>query len=378
MAHARLSPSAAARWLSCPASVRMGEPYPDRESKYAREGTLAHALAEAHARARYLGTGGDTLVAWEAAYAAAYAAGYDADEMEHHIRRYVDVLGELMGGDSLLFLEQRVDTGIPSCWGTADAIIVTPSLGEVCIVDLKYGRGVAVAAEGNPQLRLYGLGALEYARLICPVDTVVMVICQPRTGGVSEARMSVGELEAWRDSIMPVAADALAGSDVFGPSDSACRFCPAAGDCWALMEKTTLQDFGSPPDTLSPDEIGDILSRIPGIRSWCDAVEKRALERAYSGEGVPGWKAVMSRGRRYITDHTAAVQALIDAGYPAETVARFQARPLGELERLVGKGELEKTLGGLIDRYEGKPSLVRDSDPRPAVESAAEAAKDFE
>ena len=128
---------------------------------------------------------------------------------------------------------------------------------------------------------------------------------------------------------------------------------------------------------VAPAPTGD-EPRPPAIKAWCADVEKYALEKAYSrGEQIPGWKVVLSGGRRGITDDAAAIQTLIDAGYKAEQVATFKTKGIGELEKLVGKKELPELLGDLLAKSKGRESLVPESDKRQAITPALSAADDF-
>ena len=382
--HAVLSPSAAERWIQCPASVRMAAQVPPPpETPYAREGTLAHSLAELKARKMFQGTGVgrylQQLKVLEETIKEEF--GHDAlKDMHRYVDLYVELLKEAYAERpySVIMFEQRLDTGVPSSWGTTDCVIVSPT--HVHVIDFKYGQGVSVSAVDNPQIKLYALGALDnYGDLLGTPEIVNMTIFQPRIGNTSRWWLTPEQLRTWRtETVIPAAKEALGENAHFGPSPDACRWCPIAGECRARMEKVTAEDFAADPDLLSPEEIGDVLARLPEIRAWCDAVANFALDAAYSkGVPIPGWKVVMSGGRRGISDHAAAIQTLIDAGYTAEQVARFSSKPLGELEKLVGKDELPELLGDLLVKSPGSPSLVKESDRRAAIQPNTEAAKDF-
>lgn len=381
-AHALLSPSSAHRWMACPASVDMASRVEsisgESGSDYAREGTDAHTIAYIEAAFHF---GLIDEPEWKAR-SASWAERTPVDEQADMLRYadlYVQMLAEIiaeMPGATVL-LEQRVDTGVPHCWGTGDAIIIS---GEAMhVVDYKYGKGISVYAEDNPQLRLYAVGALDTFDLIGEISSVCMSIFQPRIGLRSQACMSAVDLRAWRDDVViPLAAEAMGDHPRFGPSDEACRFCPAAGECKPRLLHVTRRDFGD-PDLLTPEEIAEALSQLPSIRDWCNAIEELALTKAYS-EGVilPGYKVVLSGGKRSIPDVEAAVQVLVDAGYLPEQVVRVGIRPFYELESTVGKKELTEILGDLIVTSKGKPSLVPEGDKRPAISPEVEAKRDFQ
>lgn len=285
-----------------------------------------------------------------------------------------------------------MDSGVPGCWGTSDVVIVSPE--HIEIVDLKYGAGVAVSAIGNKQLRLYGLGALDtYGDMVETTGLIVMTVFQPRVPyGTSSEEMHPDELRAWRDEVARPAAELANGEDApFGPTEKGCRWCPVAAICRARVDASLAEAFGeafleepipeeSPkPEVLTPEELGAALERVPFIKTWLADLEKYALEQAYGeGKTIPGWKVVMSGGRRAITDPAAAIQTLIDAGYNAEQVADFKAKPLGALEKLVGKKELPELLGTLLAKGPGKESLVPESDPRQAISRKGDAQAAFD
>lgn len=381
-AHARLSPSSAHRWLQCPASVALAEQviseHGEQTSTYANEGTQAHEVAEIEASLAFglitPDKHAERLLAWRDRVPAERH-----EDMLRHAAAYVDLLRTLAEDKehAQVMLEQRVDTGVDASWGTLDAAIVSPT--HIHIVDYKYGMGIPVDATRNPQLMLYAIGGVELFDAVSTPETVCMTIHQPRIGHTSHYCVPASELRQWRDQVVrPAAALALSGDAYFAPSESACRFCPAAGECRARVEYMTRRDFGN-PDSLTPEEMGEILAQIPDVENWCRAVRERALRLAYSeGIQIPGWKVVRAGGRRAISDQAKAIEVLIDQGYPEEKVSRRSTRTLGELERLVGgKSELGKILGSLLVKNEGKETLVPEQDPRSAINRNVDAEEDF-
>lgn len=390
--HATLGPSGAARWIQCPASVRAIEKVPVTErpetSVYAEEGTAAHALAEIHLRHKFgeitTRQFNGRLKKWTREAEAVWTAE-SIEDMRLHVETYIALVEERFGlfPNSVIMFEQRVDTGVPQSWGTSDTVIVSPI--HVEIIDLKYGAGVPVSAFENPQLMLYGVGALEqFGDLLGEPNTVFVTVCQPRLDSVSTYEITSDELREWRDSIIPIAVSALDGTGEFGPSEKACRWCPAAGVCRARVEKMTAIDFGKQPDLLSLAELGELLEQLPEIRQWVSAVEAAALHQAIQEEAsIPGWKAVLSNGQRVVRDKDAAIKRLTEAGIPQDVVTKTSLVGIGELERAVRKqlgdrkAKLEDVLGSLVEKTEGKASLVPEDDPRPAINTNAEAAEVF-
>lgn len=388
--HARISPSAAERWLSCPASIRMGELVGKVESSspYAEEGTAAHALGEmlAHGTVKTKAHG-HTINAATRRWRAKYRIDDETEaEMQLHIKGYLEFIVERMKvyPNTELLLEQRMDTGVPNCWGTSDAVLVSPR--HVEIIDLKYGQGIRVDAEENPQVMLYGVGALDmFGDVLGETEIVTMTIYQPRLQHTSSYSLTPTELRAWRDNVAaPRARLALTDDAPFGPSAEACRWCPASGQCKAQLAKVAETEFGTDPDLLDEDELAAELGKTKLIRQWLEALEAAALERAFGqGKIIPGYKVIASGGRRVISNQEAAVAML-------EQVARERSQPglmklikhqlagIGELEKALGKDDFNAIVGPFVIKTEGRPSLVPESHRSQPINKAALAAADFE
>lgn len=380
LGHAILSPSGSGTWIQCPASIRMCRDLEkESESEYAREGTRFHTLCEV--TARYLLLGGseidyaDGLMEW---------ANETADEWQEdqllYVKDWILFLESFLEDDpdAVLLLEVRVDTGVPGCWGTADAVIIH-TYGLVRVIDIKYGSGIRVSAVGNSQLRLYGVGALNTA-VPDPslVQEVSNVVWQPRMSNISEETLSKKELLNWRDGLIPVAKLALSDDAPFGPSESACRFCPAAGICKPRTTHMLNQDYGD-PDVLTGEEMADAVGRASELKQWITNIEDAALKRAYEEAGsVPGFKVVRSGGRRGITDDNKAIDLLIAAGLPPEKVWTRKVATLGVLDKLAGSPEeLQQVLGDVLVKSEGRLSLAPDSDTRQPADAVHSAQDDF-
>lgn len=377
--HAVLGPSSAERWISCPASVRMAQTVPrQEESSYALEGTIAHALAEIEARFAFKMSTPAQHTRERNGWRAKWGVSEEVEEeMSVHVAGYVDLLLEraAIHPNTQLLLEQRVPTGVPSCWGTSDAVLVSPV--HVEIVDFKYGAGVRVEAPGNPQLRLYGVGSLEkFGDLLGDTEDVTVTVYQPRMDHVDSEVLSAAELRRWRDRLIPIAELALGDDAPFGPSEDACRWCPAAGQCRAQLEWATALDFGSEPETLSPEEIAEAMETIPSMLKWAEAVKAAATALATVGN-LPGYKMVRGNGRRDWTDAEAAQQHLIEMGHSLDEISNRKIKGLGELETLLGKKEFAEAMKPYLYTKPGNPALVPESDKRSAIDPNTEAAKEF-
>ena len=387
--HASLGPSASARWLTCTASVGLiEEVFPDGVDTggvYAQEGTWAHSAAEL-AAAESLG-----LVTNKRTHQARWRRWKKAvpedlhEEMIDHARSYADELAEIrdgMPGTPIALLEQVVHTSSPEVWGTADCILASDE--EIVVVDYKYGRGVSVSPEGNSQLSLYGVGAIhELENLLTDFRDeclVTLVVYQPRAPhGGGAWTTSVGDLRRFEtERVIPAVEQIRAGDTRYAPSEAACRWCPAAGMCSAQTEWATRRDF-APTGAMGPGQIAEALSELGGIEDWCRKVREQALRITYEeGQVIPGWKSVLTPGRRSIADHAKAIETLDAAGYPPDQTSRANTETITKLSKLVGGTDaLNDLLGDLIKTSSGKHTLVPEDDPRPAATAASGAESDF-
>lgn len=379
--HAKLSPSASERWLACPASIRMEATVPpEPDSPYAAEGTAAHALGEMKAQLAFEKITSRQYTIRRNKWRTEYRITPEQEaEMDVHTDAYVALIKErvaLFPNSEVLF-EQRMDTGVPTCWGTSDTVIVSPT--HVEIIDFKYGAGVRVDAWQNPQLRLYALGALDtFGDVLGETEIVRITVHQPRMEHVETEEISPAELLEWRRMIIPIAESALGDDAPFGPSDEACRWCPATGRCQAQVAAVFSVPFEEDPEVLSEEQMAEYLGKVKMVRDWLNAFEQAALTMAYSEhKTIPGYKVVLSGGRRYFNDELGALEFLKEHGYTDEAISKRAIRGLGELETLLGKKEFDQMLDPYISKSEGKPSLVLESDRRAAVNPNGRAAEEF-
>lgn len=370
MAHAVLSASGSKRWLSCPPSARLERKFPDKAGEAAQEGTLAHALAEARIR-HWLGEISESGLALRID-----SIRHDAlysPEMGEYVSEYVDLCIEKINeAHGTALVEERLDFSrwVKNGFGTGDMVIIGDGVLE--IVDLKYGKGVPVSAEGNTQMQLYALGAIEQYGYIYDFDHVRMSIFQPRNGGLSTQLMSVEELLAWGESIKPIAELAYEGKGDFKAGDH-CRFCRAAAQCKALSEynmeiaKLEFRDA----DLLTDDEVSFVLERVDGLVRYAEKVKTHALEEALKGHRWPGFKVVEGRSNRKIMDEAKAVKLLRKAGYTDDVIYKPLAmQTITDLEKAITKKKFSKLLGSVIEKPPGKPTLVPEDGERPEYDPA--------
>ena len=365
-AHALLSASSSARWLACPPSAVAAAAYPNKETPYTKEGTLAHEVAEQAARGRAILPEGDIT-----------------PEMVHCGEAYRDYIDELKQSDSaVVMLERRVDFSpwVPGGFGTADCIIIQGD--RMDVVDYKYGQGVSVSAEENPQMMLYGLGALNDYGFIYNIQRVGLHIFQPRMNNTSEWELSTDELVFWGESqVKPTAELAVKGKGKFAAGDH-CRFCPHAGKCPELTKACTMlvETFGGPVGVpaLAPWQVADVLAAEPKITAWLKAVRDQALSGLLAGEDIPGYKVVAGRSSRSWADDLEVAATLELAGYTREDFTKTEILSPYNMEKALGKKRVAELLSGQMLTVPGSPTVAPASDKRPAYDRKAEALKDFE
>ena len=373
--HALLGASSSARWLACTPSARLEAMFPDEQSPYAAEGTVAHDLAESILRHKLEGKKAPKLDNY-------------STEMVEAVNRYVDICEEKVNeararsSDADAMIEARLDFSrwVPEGFGTGDMVIVADGILEV--IDLKYGKGVPVSAIEHTPMRLYALGAYDVNEFLYDIKSARMTIVQPRLDSVSTDEMALEELLDWGEEIKPIAQRAFHGEGDCTPCDY-CNFCKARHTCRALADTCLTafyKDGGKLNQLLTDREVSDILAMKDLITKWIKGVYDFAYEKALAGEKQwPGFKLVEGTSRRTITDPDAAAQTLLDNGYKEKDI--FKPRELEgitNLQKVLGKKGVAKYLEAYIDKPEGKPTLVPDSDKRPAINTVETMMNEFD
>lgn len=352
--HAILSASASKRWMNCTPSALLEKQFADEESIYAAEGTAAHALAE-HKLKRFLKKRSKRPV-----------SDYDCDEMEECTDDYVSFAMEQIEkakqscSDPVVMIEQRLDFSrwVPEGFGTGDLVIVADD--TLYIVDLKYGKGIAVSAEWNPQMLLYSLGALELFDSLYDIEKVNMTIHQPRLENVSTFEITVHDLMEWAEQeLMPKAEMAAKGEGEFAVGDW-CRFCKAKNTCRARAEeylRLAQMEF-KPPELLSEEEIAEVLKVADELAKWSADVYAYAQDEAIThGRVWNGFKLVEGRSNRKYVNEEEVADAAKAAGY--EDIYKKSLIGITEMEKLMGKKDFQKILGSLVYKPQGKSPWCR-------------------
>ena len=371
--HAVLSASSSDRWLHCPPSARLCETYEDKGSNYAAEGTDAHALCEYKLRS---------------------ALGLKAEDPTEHLTWYNEEMNDCADGyaeyvlelvetarqtcaDPVVLIEQRVDFSrwVEDGFGTADALIIAD--GTLSICDYKHGMGVLVRAAENPQLMCYALGALELFDSLYDITTVSMTIYQPRRDNVDTVEMPKEDLYRWAEDVLKPAAElAFAGDGNFLCGEW-CGFCKAKNDCRARAEANLAlarYEFKLPP-LLTDEEIEDILVKVDALISWASDIKEYALQQALSGKEWLGWKLVEGRSNRKYLNEGIVAGVVEKAGFDP-----YEHKVLGvtAMQKLLGKSRFDELLSPFIEKPQGKPTLVPESDKRPAMSTAVSDFKENE
>lgn len=373
-AHALLSASGAYRWMACTPSARLEEKFPEDKdaSIYAQEGTFAHELSELEIKFSL-----DKIndLQYHKEKSEKIASEFFTDEMEEETEKYVlHVVGaatEAIKADRFaeIIIEDRFDLTrwIPEGFGSNDAVIIAGD--TLKVIDLKYGKGIKVKADHNPQLMLYALGALEKHGILFGIERVEMTIVQPRLNSISTWEISADELLKWGEEIVkPTAAKAFKGEGEFKPGDH-CQFCKASIRCKALAQhnlELVKYEFRD-PDLLEDEELLEVFDKGPALIKWANKIEAYVLEEAIKGKVWPGYKMVEGRSVRQITDEEKAAAALYAAGFEDAKIYTRKLKGITDLTKLLGKTEFEAVLGPYVHKPAGKPTLAPNDDPRPEI-----------
>lgn len=361
--HSVLGASAADRWMNCTPSAQLTAGMEDEATTFAAEGTAAHALCE-----------------WKVRKALKMRAGrrptsdYWTDEMEEFTDDYRDFIMDLVGQakltckDPVTLIEQHLDFScyVPDGFGTGDFLLVADR--ELNVVDFKYGRGVAVYADHNPQMMLYALGALNLFDCLYDIEQVTMTIFQPRLSSISTWTISAEELYKWAEEVLKPKAELAAKGEGEFISGSWCRFCKARNTCRARAEsflELAKMEF-QPPALLSDEEVAEVMEKAAELSKWAsDVMAYAQAEAIENGKHWNGYKLVEGRSTRRFIDEKKVEEAAKGAGYT--DIYNKSLITLTAFEKLMGKDIFKEVLGSYVTKPAGKLTLVPVSDKRPEV-----------
>ena len=379
--HALLSASGAARWLNCTPSPRLEEEFKavEETSVYAAEGTLAHEFADLGlqlaikkiTKAKYNKLITEQIEKYISDYE---VKDFDKKEMFDQVQKYIDycmeqfVEAKKRTKDALMLIEEKIDLThyIEGGFGTNDNVIIADGVMEV--TDLKYGKGIKVDAEENPQLKLYGLGALREHELSFDIHTIKLTIVQPRLDHISTWAISASDLKEWAESeVRPKAKLAYAGKGELC-AGAWCRWCGVKPKCRALAEKNlelVKYEFKQ-PDLLEDDELLEVYEKLEQLTDWANSVSTYILSEALNGKSFEGYKVVEGRSvRRW--QHEESVKLILAERFKPEQYLNSRLKSLTDISKLLGKEVFESDLKDFVIKPAGKPTLVPESDKRPAM-----------
>lgn len=369
--HALLSPSSSYRWLHCAAAPRLEAMVEDKGSDFAREGSLAHAMGARALKRSLSQSHKEEDVEIEELF-----CDYHTGEMDEYVDNYVAIVLERYADarnttrDARLLVEAHLDFSsyVVDGFGTSDALIISDGAMEV--IDLKYGKGVRVKADGNTQMMIYALGALLSYGFDYNIERVRMTIVQPRLGNLSSAEMSTADLLAWAENTLRPAAEAAYRGNGPQVPGKWCRFCKVKRMCRALSSSCTSL-AGKYRDLRlldAADLASEVLPHLSVIKNWVAGAEAYALELALAGTEVPGYKVVEGRSFRRITDPDGAYLSLLNCGYTKDDILKpTELRTITDLEKLCGRKHFADICGRYITKPAGKPTLVPVGDKREAI-----------
>lgn len=378
--HALLSPSAAHRWMNCTAAPLLERDVEDKGSAFAEEGTLAHAYCAKKLK-EFLGLSVDE----EKAEIAQLDEQYHSDEMDEYTDTYKTIVLEKFNAaraktkDAQLLVEVKLDFShyVPDAFGTSDAIIIADGVMEV--IDFKYGKGVKVSAVENPQMMIYALGAWDLFNFEYDIRKVRMTIVQPRIDNLSEFELDAADLINWAvDELQPKANEAYAGGKQ--KPGNWCQFCKVKANCKALSSMCIEAQQANPDPRKISKEVMErtILPFLSTFKTWLTGVEEYSLEQALSGVQYRGFKIVEGRSIRKITNPTAVRELLDKEGLAKEAYIKpTELRSITDLEKLIGKKRFCTICAKYINKPQGEPTLVPESDKRPAFNQAEDDFKDI-
>ncbi len=362
--HSKLGPSASERWLNCPGSVLLTKDMPSLSSQYAAEGNAAHTLSEwsrlqqkpaDHWR-------GETI----------HIDGYEFEvdqEMIDGVNEFVEYV-EQWPGLPLYEARVRFDRWVPGGFGTLDDGRIQDNLTRV--TDLKYGKGIQVWADDNPQLKLYAIGTYESYKHLYQFDHFILTVHQPRLNHVDPFEISLKELLEWMDDVVKPTAELAAKPGAPIVAGDHCQFCPAKRTCVTRAEFANnamggFENLDERRQLLTNDEIAVILPKLDSIKRWCSDVENHAIETIKKGEPVGDYKTVEGRSNRVWRygekkiETALRLEGFADIFQPPKVLSPAQA------EKKFGKGKLD----ALIYKPPGKDVLVPGSDKREATNPTA-------
>jgi hypothetical protein len=352
--HALLSASSAYRWMICTKSVRATEHLVSKSSTFAEEGSFAHELSEVILSFKLNKISIDK---YTTEINRLHNNDYYNPELQGYVDQYVDYVMEQAEGAVMVLIEQRVDYSnyAPEGFGTADVIIIKD--GVLHVIDLKFGMGVRVKAQNNPQIRLYALGALE---LFSDIQAIQTTIVQVRLNSLTHEELLPEELISWAKKEIVISANLAYNNKGEFKAGDHCKFCPLKVTC---IERANYNlglasyDFAA-PESLTDDDIADILGQAEELGRWVKDLQEYALDKARDeGRQWPGYELTLKPGNRRYTNEPAILENLTEAGFDIKDC--MELKGITKLEKSIGKKRFDFIAGEYIERAKSKYVLKK-------------------
>lgn len=354
--------STAKRVIACPGSVKLVQQMPPRpSSRYADEGTLCHTIMEAVLTRdaqpeEFIGqTLNDVTVT--------------AELIETKVRPAMAALSEIDPNFDMTYeCEAVVGFGdaLPGVFGSADLV---GRIGDTAIVlDWKFGDGVDVAVEENPQAMFYAAAAMRTPKVAWAFKGVTHIDCvivQPTAAKpVKWWRTTPDRIRAFERQLFAAVKEAL-GPAPFMQTGDHCRWCAAKPVCPLLTGavdralKTSLQNIDAA-------RLGEMLEQAPLIENYLAEVRALAQHMLEEGVPVPGFKLVPKRATRQWVDADKAQAALAALGLEDTELTETKLVSPAQAEKALKKRKLALP-GELVVAVSTGSTLAPESDPRPAA-----------
>ena len=378
-AHAKYSPSKLSRIIACPGSARYTQDSEDKQasSTYADEGTLLHLVtSESLDMDQFIlpstlilkyNLVDDQCQAVQECLDYAFALVHSQPTASYIVESRVSLAG---------FVDSTTCPELEDVAGTLDFSLTTKD-NDLYVADWKYGAGIEVEAS-TPQLKAYALGRIATPGNLTKFRNIYLTVVQPRARSgetIKQLVLSPAQLYHWlRMDLVPALTLINAKHPVYRPSDEACRWCPVKRTCdarHAHVQELAQQVFsvhGQLP-VVEDSAIVDLLAQAPLLISYLKDLEDFIVSKLLHGVPVTGYKLVAGKSNRAWADESKAKDFLLVKGLDDQLLHTFKFKSPAQVEKLVSKQlKVDPEFQSLIVKPEGRPTLVKESDKRPALQ----------